>query len=159
MEQKSLAKWLKIILVGVGLCGLIVYFVIFPSYGQSLVTDYPEFANRFWPWLIFLWVSGIPCYIVLVFGWMIASNIGKDRSFSNENAKYLKWISGLAAGDGIFFFIGNVVLLFTNMSHPGVALFSLIVVFAGVAVAVAAAALSHLVKKAAVLQEQSDLTI
>ena len=45
------------------------------------------------------------------------------------------------------------------MSHPGVALFSLIVVFAGVAVAVAAAALSYLVKKAAVLQEQSDLTI
>ena len=93
MEQKSLAKWLKIILVGVGLCGLIVYFVIFPSYGQSLVTDYPEFANRFWPWLIFLWVSGIPCYMVLVFGWRIASNIGEDRSFSNENAKYLKWIS------------------------------------------------------------------
>lgn len=83
----------------------------------------------------------------------------KDRSFSNENAKYLKWISWLAAGDGIFFFIGNVVLLFINMSHPGVALFSLIVVFAGVAVAVAAAALSHLVKKAAALQEQSDLTI
>ena len=77
MEQKSLAKWLKIILVGVGLCGLIVYFVIFPSYGQSLVTGYPEFANRFWPWLIFLWVSGIPCYMVLVFGWRIASNIGK----------------------------------------------------------------------------------
>ena len=32
-------------------------------------------------------------------------------------------------------------------------------VFAGVAVAVAAAALSHLVKKADVLQEQSNLTI
>lgn len=45
------------------------------------------------------------------------------------------------------------------MSHPGVALFSLLVVFAGVAVAVASAVLSHLVQKAAVLQEQSDFTI
>lgn len=159
MEQKGLATWLKIILVGVGICGLVVYFVVFPSYGESLVSDYPEFSNRFWPWLIFLWISGIPCYAVLVFGWKIAANIGRDQSFSNANAKYLKWIAWLAAGDGVFFFVGNIVLLFTNMSHPGIALFSLLVVFAGVAVAVASAVLSHLVQKAAVLQEQSDLTI
>lgn len=159
MEQKGLATWLKIILVGVGICGLVVYFVVFPSYGESLVNDYPEFSNRFWPWLIFLWISGIPCYAVLLFGWKIATNIGRDQSFSNANAKYLKWIAWLAAGDGIFFFVGNIVLLFTNMSHPGIALFSLLVVFAGVAVAVASAVLSHLVQKAAVLQEQSDLTI
>lgn len=159
MEQKGLATWLKIILVGVGICGSVVYFVVFPSYGESLVSDYPEFSNRFWPWLIFLWISGIPCYAVLVFGWKIAANIGRDQSFSNANAKYLKWIAWLAAGDGVFFFVGNIVLLFTNMSHPGIALFSLLVVFAGVAVAVASAVLSHLVQKAAVLQEQSDLTI
>ena len=159
MEQKGLATWLKIILVGVGICGLVVYFVVFPSYGESLVSDYPEFSNRFWPWLIFLWISGIPCYAVLVFGWKIAANIGRDQSFSNANAKYLKWTAWLSAGDGVFFFVGNMVLLFTNMSHPGIALFSLLVVFAGVAVAVASAVLSHLVQKAAVLQEQSDLTI
>lgn len=159
MEQKGLAIWLKIILVGVGICGLVVYFVVFPSYGESLVNDYPEFSNRFWPWLIFLWISGIPCYAVLLFGWKIATNIGRDQSFSNANAKYLKWIAWLAAGDGIFFFVGNIIFLFTNMSHPGVALFSLLVVFAGVAVAVASAVLSHLVQKAAVLQEQNDFTI
>jgi hypothetical protein len=45
------------------------------------------------------------------------------------------------------------------MSHPGVTLLSLLIVFAGIAIAVAAAALSHLVHKAAALQEQSDLTI
>lgn len=159
MEQKALSKWLKVILIGVGLCGLVVYFFIFPSYGDSLVYSYPEFSNRYWPWLIFLWVSGIPCYAVLVFGWKIASNIGKDKSFSDDNARFLKWISWLAAGDSIFFFVGNVVLVFANMSHPAVALFSLLVIFAGVAVTVASAALSHLVQKAAALQEQSDLTI
>ena len=45
------------------------------------------------------------------------------------------------------------------MSHPSVAIASLAVVFVGVAVAVGSALLSHLVKKAAALQEQSDLTI
>lgn len=159
MEQKALAKWLKLILAGVGICGLVVYFFVFPSLGQAVLSDYPEFRERYWPWMFFLWFSGVPCYIALVFGWKISTNIGKDRSFSKENAKYLKWISWLAAGDGIYFFVGNVVLLIRNMSHPGVALFSLLVVFAGVSVTVASAVLSRLVRKAADLQEQSELTI
>ena len=159
MEQRGLAIWLRIILAGIGLCGLIVLFVVIPSFGESLVYEYPEFSNRFWPWLIFLWAAGIPCFAVLILGWKIADNIGKDRSFSNANARYFKWIAYLAAGDGLFFFTGNLVLIFANMSHPGIALLSLMVVFAGTAAAVIAAVLSHLVRKAAALQEQSDLTI
>ena len=85
--------------------------------------------------------------------------IGRDRSFTEENARSLKWVAWLAAGDACFFFAGNVLLLLLNMSHAGVFLLSLLVVFTGAAIAVAAAALSHLVGKAAALQEQSDLTI
>ena len=159
MEQKALSRWMKVILIGVGVCGLVGAFVILPSFGQSLVADYPEFSGRYRPWLLFLLASGLPCYAALLFGWKIASNIGADKSFTNDNARYLKWISWLAAGDSVFFFGGNVILMLANMSHPSVALLSLLVVFAGVAATVASAALSHLVQKAAVLQEQSDLTI
>ena len=159
MEQKALSKWLKLVLVGVGLCGLVVYLGVIPGYGVSLRSLYPEFSNRFWPWLIFIWVSGLPCYAALVLGWRIAGNIGRDRSFSMDNARCLRTISLLAALDAAYFFLGNLVLLFLNMSHPGVVLMSLLVVFAGAAVAVAAAALSHLVRKAALLQEENDLTI
>lgn len=159
MEQKTLARWLKAILIGVGICALAVYLAVIPMYGVSLRTEYPEFSDRFWPWLIFLWVTAVPVFAALVLGWRIASGIGADRSFTERNAKYLKWISWLAAGDAAFFFLGNLVLLFANMSHPGVTLLSLLVVFVGIAAAVAAAALSRLVKKAAALQEQSDLTI
>ena len=159
MEQKSLSKWLKLVLLGMGICGLVVYLLIIPGYGVSLRAQYPEFANRYWPWLLFLWVSGMPCYIALALGWRIAVNIGRDASFSLANARYLRTVSLLAAGDAAYFFLGNLVLLFLNMSHPGVTLLSLLVVFAGAAVAVAAAALSHLVRKAALLQEENDLTI
>lgn len=159
MEQKNLSKWLKLILLGVGICGLIIYVFIIPMYGLSLRTLYPEFSNRFWPWLIFIWVSGIPCFMVLHLSWKISSNIGKDLSFTEQNASLLKSISILSAADAGFFFVGNIVLLLLNMSHPGVVIASFIIVFVGVAVAVASAALSHLVKKAAALQEQSDWTI
>ena len=159
MEQKALARWLKVILAGVAACGLAVYLMIIPGYGASMASFYPEFSYAYYPWLYFLWGTALPIYAALFLGWKIAANIGSDRSFTAENAKYLKWISWLAAGDAGYFFIGNIVLLFANCSHPGIALLSLLFVFAGIAVAVAAAALSHLVNRAADLQEQSDLTI
>ena len=159
MEQKTLSKWLKLILLGMGICGLAVYLMVVPSFGDSLCSQYPEFAGRYWPWLIFIWVSGIPCYAVLVLGWRIAANIGRDASFSLENARFLRSIAVLAALDAAYVFLGNLAMLFLDMSHPGVVLLSLLVVFAGAAVAVAAGALSHLVRKAALLQEENDLTI
>ena len=159
MKQASLSKWLKFIILGVGVCGLIVYALVLPVLGLNITGSYPEWDDCFWPWLIFLWVTAIPCYIALAFGWKIAGNIGLDRSFSGDNATLLKWISALAAGDAAFFFLGNLVFFFLSMSHPSVVLLSMLVVFAGVAVCVASAALSHLVRKAADLQEQSDFTI
>ena len=88
-----------------------------------------------------------------------AERIGMDRSFTSENARSLRWIAWLAAGDAAAVFVGNAAFLLLGLSHPGVLLLSLLIVFAGIAIAVAAAVLSHLVQKAAGLQEQSDLTI
>ncbi len=159
MEQKNLSKWLKFVIIGVGICGLVIYAFIVPMCGSDLRASYPEFSDHFWPWAFFIWVSGIPCYMVLVFAWKISSNIGNDRSFTEQNAGYLKLISVIAAGDTVFFFAGNIVMLLFDMSHPSIVIASLFVDFIGVAISIAAAALSHLVKKAAALQEQSDLTI
>lgn len=159
MKQKNLSNWLKWILAGICICGIIVYAFLVPALGKSIVTQYPEFAHRYYPWLGFIWATGIPCFTALYFGWRIASKIGQDLSFTNETAKYLKWISILAAFDAAFFFVGNIVLLLMNMNHPGIVIFSFFVVFIGIAISVAAAVLSHLVTKAAVLQVQSDFTI
>ena len=70
--------------------------------------------------------------------WKVAGNIGKDRSFSPENARHLRGIASCAIFDGIFFFAGNAVLLLTDNSHPGIALFSLLIVFACFALGIAA---------------------
>ena len=160
MKQTTLSKWLKMIIIGVGICGLIVYGVVVPMLGEAMA-DYlqGEFDYCYLPWLIFIWITAIPCYLALVYAWKIASNIGQDKSFTWANAKYLKWISILAVTDAAFFFVGNIVYWLIGLNHPGIVVFSLLVVFAGVAVAIASAALSHLVLKAEVLQEQSDLTI
>ena len=113
----------------------------------------------FLPWLIFLILTGIPCYAALGILWKIAQNIGANRSFCIQNAKLLKYISVLAAADAGFFFAGNIVLLLLGWNHPGIVLVSLCIVFIGAALSAAAALLSYLIRKAADLQEQSDLTI
>jgi hypothetical protein len=158
MKQSSLARWLKFIILGVGLCGLAVYAIV-PIFGKSVAEYAGGVYLNYWPMVIFIWLTALPCYGALVLAWRIAGNIGADRSFSMENAGLLKWISVLAAGDAGFFFLGNIVLWLMNLNHPAVVLLSLLVVFAGAAVAVASAALSHLVEKAAVLQEESEGTI
>lgn len=159
MNQHKLSRWLKAVLIGTGVCGAVFYFYILPVLGDGVAQANPEFAFCYWPWLIFLWLTSVPCYITLVCGWKIAGEIGRDHSFSRKNANLLKLISLLAAGDSALVFAGNVVFLLLNMNHPGVILLSLFIVFAGIAVTVVSAALSHLVLNAAEMREENELTI
>lgn len=160
MDQKKLANWLKVIIVGVAVCCIVICAVVLPMIGATLMQEYEgEFDYAFWPCLIFLWVCFIPAFAALVLAWMIAGNIGKGKAFSMENAKLFKLISIIVAADAAFFFIGNCVLLCLSMNHPGFVILSLVVVFIGIAIAVCAAVLSHYVAKAAKMQDENDLTI
>ncbi len=154
MEQKTLSVWLKVILSGLGICGAVVYFVMIPVFGTDLVSQYPEFSGWYWPWQSFLWLTAVPCYAALVFGWLIAVNIGHDRSYSLENARLLRWISALAAGDSAFLFFGSLLYLLLDLSTPVATLISVLVVLLGAAVSVTAAALSHLIFKEATKNEE-----
>ena len=132
---------------------------VVPTIGKALVTDYPEFENRFTPWLGVVLATAIPCYAVLVFAWLVSVNIGRENAFCRKNALYFRIISVLAACDSVFFLIANIILYLLNMSHPSVALLSLVVVFFGICVTVCSSVLSYLVDRAATLQEESELTI
>lgn len=159
MTQTSLSKWMKGIIIGMAVCGGILCFYLIPFWGRDMAQAYPEYAYCYWPWLLVLWFSAVPCYLVLYHGFQIVTEIGKDNSFSMKNAGYLKRISMLAAADSVYFFGANLILMMLGMNHPAMFLLSLFVDFAGIAVAVAAAALSHLVQKAAAIREENELTI
>ena len=159
MEQKGLSNWLKAIIIGTGICGVIFYLVLVLGIGREIILEYPEFSSWFLPWAVFIIICLIPCYLTLAMGWRIANNIGNDRSFIMENAVKLDLVSKLAAGDSVFFFMGNIVLWLCGRNHPGMVIASLFISFAGVVISVGMAVLSHHTRKASELQEQSDLTI
>ncbi len=159
MEQRTLVQWLKILVIFAAVCGVGICVGALPPMGRSFADQYPELAHCYLPWLIFLWVLAVPCFLALVLAWKIFVNIEKDHSFCMENAEYLKKFSYLAVADSGILFLGNVCFLVLGMNHPSIFLTCLLVMFAGIGIAVASACLSHLVRKAALLQEESDLTI
>jgi len=159
MEQKTLSNWLKGAIVCLAAVGAVIFGLVIPVYGWSLAMENPDYTHCFWPRMTLILLVAVPCYAALVFGWCIAADIGRDRSFSDANARRMRWISNLAFGDVMLFLGGNFLLLLFNMSHPGVFLLSLLPDLFGVAVAVCAAALSHLIYKSSALQQDVDLTI
>lgn len=156
MNRHTLSRRLRIILIGIALCGLLFYLILLP---WLLRRTLPQDPLTQWVHLIPLWVSAIPCYAVLAYGWRIVRNIAADRSFCRENAAHLRTVSTLASIDTVWILLADLLWLFLGAAEGLMLLLSVIILFIGVAVAVTAAALSHLVLRAAELQEESDLTI
>lgn len=159
MKKSFLEKSLKTILIGCAICGLGIYFYGFPEIGRQIIKKYPEFHSWFLPWLLFLWATGVPCFAALVYGWKIIATLQKGTIFSHKNAARLRTVSGLAVGDALLLFIGNLILLLCNMNHPGVVIISLGISLVGLAISVVCQGLALLTDNAADLQEQSDFTI
>ena len=159
MESKALSNWLKAVVVGIVVCGLLSDFVIVPLFGRSIVEVDPARWDYFWPWLIFAWAFSVPLYAALVFAWRIAGNIGRERSFSAENARFMKIAAILLGADTIFFFGVNVVFMIIGINVALMVILCPVFVLIGAAATIAVAVLSRLISKAAELQDQIDLTI
>ena len=98
--------------------------------------------------------------IVFMFIAFILFNILRPlEDFSTLENRYLKKISTLATIDVIFLLAWNVILFGWKYRDLHMFLVCLLIDFMGIVIAVIFAALSHLVGKAADLQEQSDYTI
>ncbi|SKC08408.1 Protein of unknown function [Lachnospiraceae bacterium] len=158
-EEMKMSGILKGFIVCTAILGLVLFLVGLPEIGKSILRVGPEFAYCYYPWLIFLWLCAVPFYIILAFAWMIADNIGREKAFSYENEKLFNKIFKTTAAGVIFFFAGNVLFLLLNMSHPGVLILSIIIIFIGSAFAFCARVLEKMCSIAAELKEQNELTI
>lgn len=159
MSQKSIAKILKIFCMVVAVVGAFFFFVYAPLMVDELAVMYPEAAYLKWPGLTGVWVIAVLCYVVLGNFWRICVRIGEDNSFCNENADCMKrmgMLSFVVAGllTGAMVFLGCLGFL-------GIAYFIvyslLMCVVCGVGVL--CLALAALIRRAAQLKEENDLTI
>ena len=159
MKQKELSVWLRIIVVFLGLVVLFLATVIVPDVANEAVLQNPNLERCFLPGLIFVWFTALPVLAALVLAWLIFASIGRDNSFCTANALRLRAISILAFADTALYIAAAFVLGFMDLLHPAFFTLLICVVFMGLALAVGAAALSHLTKKAADMKSENDLTI
>lgn len=159
MKQAEIARWLKGITVGIGIMGVVCFFFIIPILAGEMRRDYPEAAFLYVPGLLYSFVIAAGCYAVLYQFWTVCLEIGRDRSFSVENSFAFKRISRIAVLMAVVWFAGILGLAAVRCIQPGILIFMVFAVFISFAVAICAAALSHLVYKAYELKQESDLTI
>lgn len=160
MTQKNLSYWLKGVIIVVALLGVWLYGLIVPMIAEEVGA---YFEKLYLPVLLFLLGTGVPCFASLGFAWRVASEIGRDNSFSRINAKCMKVISVLALGDVIYFVLGMVIMVLAERAaflwlFP-LSMYCGLLIIAGLAISVCSAALSHLILKAALIKEENDLTV
>lgn len=159
MKRDVISKLLKGMILGMGICGTAIYLLIFPTVSKELISRYPEFSNYYLPWTIFIWLTAIPCYIVLGLMWKFSTSVRQGNIFIFINGKRMKKMFFWTVLDTTFFLLGNIVLFLLNKSHPSIFILSLGVIFIGYSVAVVSIAFGEFLNGAAALQEENALTI
>ena len=160
MTQKTFSNLLKAAILLAALCCAFVYAAYVPAIAEEVRGYAASLSSLYLPALIFVELTALPILIALVLAWMIASEIGRDNSFSMGNARRMQAISYLALGDVVYFLIGIAVFWFGFNAKSGPELILVMLVgSAGIIISVCAAALSHLIRKAAALREENDLTV
>lgn len=159
MRQGEIAKWLKGITVVIAVMGAIFFLGLLPMLGKEMAVLYPEAAWLYIPALLYGWCIALFCYAILFQFWKVCVEIGKDNSFSMENARAFKNISRIALMLGVIWFLGIVILTVLGFGHPGILLIMLAMVIINMILVILAAALSHLILKAYELKQETELTI
>ena len=157
MKRVGLVRTLKGTIVFLALLVAVWYVEIFPIRIREIGAQMPEFAWLVTPGIIAVSVSVIPIAIALVLFWKICTEIGRDNSFCHKNASRLTGIGFCALIDTGYCAVGTVTLEILIGSPIWVT--GLMVCTVGMAIALAAFLLSHLVLKAADLKAENDLTI
>ena len=159
MSSKTLCYLIRTVVIAMAVCGIVTCGYFLPKIGLNISNQNPEYSAFFLPWLIFILVAAVPCFIILRFVWIMSTAVKNEQMLTLKMARWIKICAVLLLFDVGFFFIGNAVFLLLGMSHPIVFLVSLFVNTLGVLLAVVASVFSRYITKATVLQEEADCTI
>lgn len=154
MTSKILCNLVRAAVIIVAICGIFTCCYVLPEAGTAIRDNNPEYANLFFPWLIFLWMTLVPCFVILIFIWRVSTAIKLESVFTLKTASFFTTCAIILFCDVVFFFTGNIVFLLLGMNHVWFLFLSLIAGIFGVTLTVLMALFSRYLTKAAALQEE-----
>lgn len=110
---------------------------------------------------IYLYCIGaaIPCALAVGMLMMVIREIGRDRAFSRESARWMRGICIMAALECAYILAGLIGWSIAGVMYLGVMLGAIALIFFGSAVSILAWSLSKLILRACDIQQENDLTI
>ena len=157
--NKHPERGMKLAALAAALIGLLAAFVFLPMLASALLEEFPAYQKWYWPCLIYGWVVLLPGFAGLWEFWKICVEIGRDNSFSQKNARALFRICLLALTMAALLVAGVATLCLLGMGLPALLIAMLGFGAACALVALLANALSQLVRRAAAIKSENDLTI
>ena len=157
--NKHPERGMKLAALAAALIGLLAAFVFLPMLASALLEEFPAHQKWYWPCLIYGWVVLLPGFAGLWEFWKICVEIGRDNSFSQKNARSLFRICLLALTMAALLAVGVAALCLLGMGLPALLIAMLGFAAACALVALLANALSQLVRRAAAIKRENDLTI
>ena len=157
--NKHPERGMKLAALAAALVGLLAAFVFLPMLASALLEEFPAYQKWYWPCLIYGWVVLLPGFAGLWEFWKICVEIGRDNSFSQKNARSLFRICLLALTMAALLAVGVAALCLLGMGLPALLIAMLGFAAACALVALLANALSQLVRRAAAIKSENDLTI
>ena len=156
MKQCKISNWLKGIVISLALLGTL--FVVGVTIFSFLKTElHPVGSIIGFPF--FTWYSIMVCYAILFQFWKICTEIGKENSFSVENASAFHKMSlsgiflaiGFTAKFCLIFFFGHLGFVY--------GLFIICEIIVSIIFIILCEALSKLVLHAYEIRQENELTI
>ena len=157
--NKHPERGMKLASLAAALIGLLAAFVFLPMLASALLEEFPAYQKWYWPCLIYGWVVLLPGFAGLWEFWKICVEIGRDNSFSQKNARSLFRICLLALTMAALLAVGVAALCLLGMGLPALLIAMLGFAAACALVALLANALAQLVRRAAAIKSENDLTI
>ena len=157
--NKHPERGMKLASLAAALVGLLAAFVFLPMLASALLEEFPAYQKWYWPCLIYGWVVLLPGFAGLWEFWKICVEIGRDNSFSQKNARSFFRICLLALTMAALLAVGVAALCLLGMGLPALLIAMLGFAAACALVALLANALSQLVRRAAAIKSENDLTI
>jgi hypothetical protein len=156
--QTHIARLLKGFTVLAALLCAFVFFFYLPLLGQDLAQALDAQA-LYLPCLIFAEVIALLVFLALWQFWKLCRCIGSNRSFSMESAAAVTAISRLALAAGVLFVGLVIALISTGILNAAWFIVLFFCVCAALGISLLCWCLSQLIRNAAELKEQTDLTI
>lgn len=149
---------ITVCLLGLSICAFWYPFQVdltaigVPS-GERVVPTAAQYVE-YWVQLAFYWLASIPCFVILMFGWIISSDIKKGNAFSAEVADRLNICALILFVDSLVFLAAQLV--FTVLNWNPFALFLYVTGGIGLILSFTLYLAARYVREAAKIKEENE---